>query len=295
MSWLSETLRGEQSKLALEQGERLAEAQKQMHELVERHQKKMEETKTEIETHVEAKVSAQDATMKAVEANQKETDLKQDSGISELKAKLDSLEVAHKKLVDDEVARATAAEADLVEKLRTQETSSKAIQERVQKRVRDTGTCPEGLSETAKRYRNVLKVERVQQSDTGTCQTFPLPSPSLGYGQQQNNRQHSPSPAAQNFGGGGYGGGGAGNSFQQPQAKEPDPVSPQIDGKAFFRAARGKLSSEAFNHFLASIKRLNNQQQTREETLDEARRLFGPENPDLYADFENLLNRQGGL
>jgi len=65
-----------------------------------------------------------------------------------------------------------------------------------------------------------------------------------------------------------------------------------IDGKAFFRQARGKLSYEAFNQFLQSIKRLNTQQQTREETLDEARRLFGPGLNDLYADFENLLNRQ---
>jgi len=173
------------------------------------------------------------------------------------------------------VARATAAEADLVEKLRTQETSSKAIQERVQK--------VEGLSETAKRYRNVLKVERVQQSDTGTCQTFPLPSPSLGYGQQQNNRQHSPSPAAQNFGGGGYGGGGAGNSFQQPQANEPDPA------KEFFKAARGKLSNEGFYKFEDSLKRLMQHQQTRDETLHEALKLFGPENHQLYVAFERHL------
>lgn len=79
---------------------------------------------------------------------------------------------------------------------------------------------------------------------------------------------------------GGGGGGGIGNS-------------PPVDGKAFFRQARLKLQHEAFNQFLASIKRLNNQEQTREETLDGARRLFGPENNDLYADFENLLNRQG--
>lgn len=142
---------------------------------------------------------------------------------------------------------------------------------------------------------------RALMSEDYIVSATPLTSAGLGYGgygqqqqqnnygqqQQQNNRQPSPSPAAQNFGGGG-------NSFQPP-VKEADPASPQIDGKAFFRAARGKLSSEAFNHFLASIKRLNNQQQTREETLDEARRLFGPDNPDLYADFENLLNRQGGL
>lgn len=78
------------------------------------------------------------------------------------------------------------------------------------------------------------------------------------------------------------GGGGAGGGSPAP-----------VDGKAFFRQARLKLQHEAFNQFLASIKRLNNQEQTREETLAEARRLFGAENNDLYNDFENLLNRQG--
>jgi len=68
-----------------------------------------------------------------------------------------------------------------------------------------------------------------------------------------------------------------------------------IDGKAFFRQARGKLSYEAFNQFLQSIKRLNAQQQTREETLGEARRIFGPSLGELYADFENLLNKQGTM
>jgi len=69
------------------------------------------------------------------------------------------------------------------------------------------------------------------------------------------------------------------------------PGSPQIDGKAFFRAARGKLSYENFNAFLANIKRLNNHQQTREQTLEEAKRLFGPQNGELYNDFQMLLNR----
>eukprot|EP00930_Biecheleria_cincta_P026838 TRINITY_DN1886_c0_g3_i1.p1 TRINITY_DN1886_c0_g3~~TRINITY_DN1886_c0_g3_i1.p1 ORF type:complete len:281 (+),score=55.62 TRINITY_DN1886_c0_g3_i1:50-844(+) len=75
----------------------------------------------------------------------------------------------------------------------------------------------------------------------------------------------------------------------------PTPSSPMVDGKAFFRMARSRLSYEAFNLFLASIKRLNNQQQTREETLDEARRIFGPELADLYKDFESLLSRHGML
>jgi len=70
-------------------------------------------------------------------------------------------------------------------------------------------------------------------------------------------------------------------------------ASPVIDGKQFFRQARSRLSYEAFNLFLASIKRLNNQQQTREDTLAEAKNIFGTELQDLYKDFELLLNRHG--
>lgn len=78
-----------------------------------------------------------------------------------------------------------------------------------------------------------------------------------------------------------YTGGGA----PSPAAGNP------VDGKQFFRMARSQLSYEAFNEFLANIKRLNNQQQTREETLEEARRIFGPNLANLYNDFEQLLNR----
>lgn len=105
------------------------------------------------------------------------------------------------------------------------------------------------------------------------------------------------------------GGGGSAPCGQQPQAAFPGPASgvvsaaatpggggggmEAVDGKVFFRQARSRLSYEAFNLFLASIKRLNSQQQSREETLEEARRIFGPELSDLYKDFECLLNRHG--
>merc|ERR1719230_2489524 len=102
-----------------------------------------------------------------------------------------------------------------------------------------------------------------------------------------NLRQPSPAPAGGGFGGGPPGGG-MGNGMMGGGGGAPGGGSPQVDGKAFFRQARGKLSNEAFNQFLASIKRLNSQQQTREETLDEARRLFGPDNSELYMDFESL-------
>jgi len=83
-------------------------------------------------------------------------------------------------------------------------------------------------------------------------------------------------------------GGMQGGGQQSPAAG----IAP-ADGKAFFRQARSRLAQESFNQFLASIKRLNNQQQTREDTLAEARQLFGAQNEDLYVAFENLLNSQG--
>lgn len=64
-----------------------------------------------------------------------------------------------------------------------------------------------------------------------------------------------------------------------------------VDGRMFFRSARARLSYEAFNAFLANIKRLNNHQQTRDETLAEAEKIFGPDHKDLYRDFVQLLNR----
>merc|ERR1712151_1304196 len=80
----------------------------------------------------------------------------------------------------------------------------------------------------------------------------------------------------------------------QPLHPTSADTSPPIDGKAFFRRARNSLSYEAFNEFLANIKLLNNQQQTREETLEKAQRIFGPESYHLYHEFEQLLNRSAG-
>merc|ERR1712232_890786 len=98
-------------------------------------------------------------------------------------------------------------------------------------------------------------------------------------------------------------GGGGGSAGTGSLGASPDPMggamgaapasSPVIDGKQFFRQARSRLSYEDFNLFLASIKRLNNQTQSREATLEEARRIFGSEHQDLYKDFEALLNRHG--
>lgn len=67
--------------------------------------------------------------------------------------------------------------------------------------------------------------------------------------------------------------------------------TPRIDGKEFFRQARSRLSYEQFGAFLANIKELNAQRQSREETLRKAEEIFGTDNKDLYLSFQGLLNR----
>lgn len=67
--------------------------------------------------------------------------------------------------------------------------------------------------------------------------------------------------------------------------------TPRMDGKEFFRQARSRLSYEQFSAFLANIKELNAQKQTREETLRKADEIFGEDNKDLYLSFQGLLNR----
>jgi len=67
----------------------------------------------------------------------------------------------------------------------------------------------------------------------------------------------------------------------------------QVDGKEFFKRARHRLSFQQFNEFLANIKKLNSHLQTREETLQKASDIFGPENQDLHVAFTALLSRHG--
>ncbi|GER26915.1 hypothetical protein STAS_02592 [Striga asiatica] len=71
----------------------------------------------------------------------------------------------------------------------------------------------------------------------------------------------------------------------------PSSRTPRIDGKEFFRQVRSRLSLEQFSSFLANIKELNAQRQSREETLRKAEEIFGMENKDLYISFQGLLNR----
>uniref|UniRef100_A0A7S4QHW4 At4g15545-like C-terminal domain-containing protein n=1 Tax=Alexandrium monilatum TaxID=311494 RepID=A0A7S4QHW4_9DINO len=150
---------------------------------------------------------------------------------------------------------------------------------------------------------------RVMMSEDYMKGAMPLTAAEMGYGPPHNARnagqlpgpvppqaapQQQP-PLGHYDGHGGVLPQGFTETFTQPAgvAKDANGSSPVVDGKQFFRQARNRLSYDSFNAFLASIKRLNNQQQSREETLEEARRIFGPELQDLYKDFENLLNRHG--
>ncbi|KAF4662442.1 hypothetical protein FOL47_006232 [Perkinsus chesapeaki] len=68
-----------------------------------------------------------------------------------------------------------------------------------------------------------------------------------------------------------------------------------IDGKSFFKVARSRLSYETFNKFLASIKRLNAQEQSIDATLSDVKKIFdedGTDNDDLYSDFASLINKR---
>jgi len=142
---------------------------------------------------------------------------------------------------------------------------------------------------------------RVLMSEDFLRGATPLTAAELGYGPRPA-LQQAPVPGAvpqasnaNTYDSYGWGQPGQGHFPAQaaPAAAQATGPGSTVDGKQFFRQARSRLSYEAFNMFLASIKRLNNQQQTREETLEEARNIFGTELGDLYQQFENLLNRHG--
>lgn len=76
-----------------------------------------------------------------------------------------------------------------------------------------------------------------------------------------------------------------------PQMASPAATSKQEEeGKEFFRQAKNKLSWKQYNHLTAIIKKLNNRQQNKQETVAEAKKLFGAEHDDLFVAFSALLN-----
>ncbi|KAK2972006.1 hypothetical protein RJ640_005026 [Escallonia rubra] len=79
------------------------------------------------------------------------------------------------------------------------------------------------------------------------------------------------------------------SSSQQSSAASSPPHGRPFPGMTV--RERSQLSFEQFSAFLANIKELNAQKQSREETLRKAEEIFGTDNKDLYLSFQGLLNR----
>ena len=83
----------------------------------------------------------------------------------------------------------------------------------------------------------------------------------------------------------------AGPSAQSPPGQaSPGSSSGLLDSKDFFRKARLRLTYEQFNSFLSNITRLNEHNQSVEETLRHAQELFGSDGHDLFLSFRVLLD-----
>ncbi|CXI32114.1 conserved Plasmodium protein, unknown function [Plasmodium berghei] len=80
-------------------------------------------------------------------------------------------------------------------------------------------------------------------------------------------------------------------NFNSPYLGNTSVIEKNTDGKAFFRNARSRLTYEQFNQFLSNIKKLNNHQQKRDETLKKAQIIFGETNADLYEEFKVLISK----
>ncbi|EUD67967.1 hypothetical protein C922_01579 [Plasmodium inui San Antonio 1] len=80
-------------------------------------------------------------------------------------------------------------------------------------------------------------------------------------------------------------------NFNTPYMGAGSSGEKNTDGRAFFRNARSRLTYEQFNQFLSNIKKLNNHQQKREETLKKAQVIFGETNSDLYEEFKVLISK----
>jgi len=69
--------------------------------------------------------------------------------------------------------------------------------------------------------------------------------------------------------------------------------APQEDGRQFFHDLKAAVSADQFRRFTASIKSLNLNQCTKQDTLSVARDLFGTQHPDLYERFQRLIAAAG--
>jgi hypothetical protein len=73
--------------------------------------------------------------------------------------------------------------------------------------------------------------------------------------------------------------------------KNDEVSTPYFEGREFFNQAKVVLSFKQFNQFLSCIKRLNAGVETKQETLENAKKIFGDEHIDLYNAFKKLLSK----
>lgn len=81
----------------------------------------------------------------------------------------------------------------------------------------------------------------------------------------------------------------SGSSSSNVSSSAGDSNEPYVEGKEFFKKARNRLSFDDFNAFLACIRKLNNQQITKEDSVRAAKEIFGSENNDLFEQFRSLV------
>ncbi|KAI9207187.1 uncharacterized protein BJ171DRAFT_596769 [Polychytrium aggregatum] len=64
-----------------------------------------------------------------------------------------------------------------------------------------------------------------------------------------------------------------------------------VDGREFFKKARGTLSYDEFTGLLMNVKAYNNREQSRQKTLETTSDIIEQRHPELYSEFVLLLTR----
>ncbi len=74
-----------------------------------------------------------------------------------------------------------------------------------------------------------------------------------------------------------------------PIAKSCCDTRTASDGKQFFGAVRERLCPTQLEEFVRTVKRFRGKGVAKEQTVEAARKIFGPENRDLFRSFCDLL------
>eukprot|EP00698_Gefionella_okellyi_P004223 TRINITY_DN13922_c0_g1_i1.p1 TRINITY_DN13922_c0_g1~~TRINITY_DN13922_c0_g1_i1.p1 ORF type:complete len:452 (+),score=89.76 TRINITY_DN13922_c0_g1_i1:75-1430(+) len=68
------------------------------------------------------------------------------------------------------------------------------------------------------------------------------------------------------------------------------PATPAVaDTRDFFRRVKQRVTPEQFNRFCAEVRRMNSQLQTQQETISQAREIFGLAHDDILQEFSDLI------